>query len=926
MTRDAQGRLLVGTDGGVWRRETNGNWTNLNGNLGVAQINGVAGHPTDLKIAYAGAQSNGALQFTNNLNWAYLDDKTAGQTFNSGGGQVRVDPNDPNNVYYVELRTGGNAIIRRSLSGGAPGTWTTLPVNTFRTVAPLVLDSILTTRLLVGGSTLQESFNQGNSWTNLSVPPALPFVSEIGIATFQGAFQADPVFSQNADNGSNTYDPDTIYVTDGNSVFLTKNHGVSWTDRTTGLAGLGFIVDLEVDPTHRDTVYAVRNVTNGGVWQTTDAGQNWTEITHDLPSAPVWKVVLDPRTKDLYVGTDLGVYRLLFGTTHWQHFGNGLANTQVRDLELNPATNTLLAGTYGRGVYRLFLDDGAANAGALRAVSGTSIWTGPVYLAGDTTVSAKGTQTLQNGSATASLTIVGIIQDAPGTASPGRLTKIGQGNVILAGTNTYAGVTEVVEGVLIVQNPRALGDPAAAANTIVNAGTALELQSDLELEPITLNGDGILFNNHFQGALRNSSNFNTYTGPLTLATNSTIGVDSGSQLTIGSKTGLLGIGSIDDLGANFTLTKELTGTLSLGGPNAYGGTTFVNQGALQVEHAEALGDGGGAVGVNGTLVRDGAQLQMHTPTTGAFAGVNVVVAAESLSLSGTGIFGTGVLYNTGGDNTWSGPILLDIQPGLAPDTAPPGVVAFGVSTAGDSLTINPAAGLTETAATGINKVGPGTLVLSTANHHTGTTYINNGIVNIQDSGALGTTPAFNEIQRVTVIGPMVGPGTFDLTLNGQTTGQLAFGAPATGFGSVQNALNGLSSIGGVGGSVSVVRTGPIDTPSGTQLWVYTVTFIGTMAGVNQNFMSGTGSTASTDVIVTTVADGSIGTRVANGAALEVQGAGLVVAEALALNGAGAGNAGALHNLGGDNTWSGDVFFQSNSAIGADAGTQLTASG
>lgn len=922
LTRDAQGRLLVGTDGGVWRRETNGNWTNLNGNLGMAQINGVAGHPNDLKIAYAGTQSNGAQAFTNNLNWAYVDDKSAGQTFNSGGGQIRVDPKNPNIVYYVELRTGGNAIVRCSLAAGAAGSWTTLAVNTFRAVAPLVLDSILSTRLLVGGNSLQESFNQGNSWTNIG-PIALPFVSEIGIATYQGAFAADPNFTQNADNGNNTYDPDTIYATDGISVYLTKNHGVTWVDRTNDLTGLGFIADLEVDPANRDTIYAVRNVTNGGVYKSTDAGRNWTEVTYDLPNYPVWKIVLDPRTGDLYAGTDAGVYRLLAGTTHWRQFGNGLANTQVRDLELNQGMNSLLAGTYGRGVYQLFLDDSAANAGALRAVSGTSVWTGPVYLAGDTTVSANGTQTLQNGIATASLTIVGSIQDAPGVAPPGRLTKIGQGNVILAGANTYAGVTDIVEGVLIVQNPRALGASAAVSNTIVNTDTALELQSDLELEPITVNGDGILFNNHFQGALRNSSNFNTYTGPLTLATNSTIGVDSGSQLTIGSKAGLAGVGVIDDLGANFTLTKELTGTLALGGANTYGGTTFVNQGALQVEHALALGDGNGPINVNGTLVRDGAQLQMHTPTTGAFAGVSVVVTTESLSLSGTGIFGTGALYNTGGNNTWSSPILLDIQPGLAPDTAPPGVVAFGVSTAGDTLTVSPAAGLTQTAATGINKVGPGTLVLSTANNHTGTTYVNNGILNIQDSGALGAVAPFNEIQRVTVIGPIVGAGTFNLTFNGQTTGQLGFG---TSSANVDNALTNLSTIGGIGGSVDVLQTGPIDTPSGTRLWIYTVTFTGTMSGVNQNLMSGAGSTASTDVIVTTVADGSIGTRVAAGAALQVQGNGLVVAEALALNGAGVGGAGALRNLAGDNTWTSDVFFQTSSAIGADPGTQLTVSG
>src|SRR5205807_1061862 len=148
--------------------------------------------------------------------------------------------------------------------------------------------------------------------------------------------------------------------------------------------------------------------------------------------------------------------------------------------------------------------DGKANAGALRAVSGSSIWTGPVLLVGDpinntVTISANGTQALQNGTAAAQLNILGSISDLVPGSNP-RLIKIGQGDVILSGANTYGGVTEVKQGALIVHNPDALGSPSG--NTIVDPGTALELQSDLELEPITLNGDGFLFNGHNTGALR----------------------------------------------------------------------------------------------------------------------------------------------------------------------------------------------------------------------------------------------------------------------------------------------------------------------------------------------------------------------------------------------------------------------------------------
>src|SRR5439155_15724665 len=175
---------------------------------------------------------------------------------------------------------------------------------------------------------------------------------------------------------------------------------------------------------------------------------------------------------------------------------------------------------------------------------------------------------------------------------------LGQGDVVLAGTNTYGGITEVKEGVLVVHNRNALGSPTAG--TIVDLGTALELQSDLDLEPITLNGHGIVFNGHNTGALRNVSNNNTYTGTITLNSNSTIGVDTGSTLTIAAP------GTIID-GANvFSLTKELTGTLILANADNYDGGTLVNQGILNIQNGSALGSTAAT-----TTVLDGAQLQMQ---------------------------------------------------------------------------------------------------------------------------------------------------------------------------------------------------------------------------------------------------------------------------------------------------------------------------
>src|SRR5262249_52273816 len=178
-------------------------------------------------------------------------------------------------------------------------------------------------------------------------------------------------------------------------------------------------------------------------------------------------------------------------------------------------------------------------------------------------------------------------------------------------------VTDVQQGVVVVRNPGALGLPTG--NTIVEAGAALNLESDLDLEPITIFGDGVQppSNGHNSGALRNTNGFNTYTGTLTLGSNATVGVDLGSQLTINAT------GTITDGASSFNLTKEGAGTLVLGSANSYEGTTTVNQGVLAISDSNALGTGDGTA-ATGTLIRDGSQLQVS-------GGINV--ANERLALS-----------------------------------------------------------------------------------------------------------------------------------------------------------------------------------------------------------------------------------------------------------------------------------------------------
>src|SRR6185369_1852458 len=91
------------------------------------------------------------------------------------------------------------------------------------------------------------------------------------------------------------------------------------------------------------------------VWKTLDGGTTWTTISGTLPNVPVNALALIPRSKDLYIGTDLGVFRSIDGGTNWVPFMEGFPNVAVFSLVFNDRTRKLVAATHGRGMFQYSL-------------------------------------------------------------------------------------------------------------------------------------------------------------------------------------------------------------------------------------------------------------------------------------------------------------------------------------------------------------------------------------------------------------------------------------------------------------------------------------------------------------------------------------------------------------------------------------------
>ena len=104
----------------------------------------------------------------------------------------------------------------------------------------------------------------------------------------------------------------------------------------------------------------------------------------------------------------------------------------------------------------------------------------------------------------------------------------------------------------------------------------------------------------------------------------------------------LGAAISGNAGREISIRKIGAGLWTFSGNNTYAGTTTIEQGTLKVNSQNGLGSGGG-----GTVVMDGANLQINTTGT----------IAENISIAGAGI--------AGGVSTSVGALNASLNPGLA---------------------------------------------------------------------------------------------------------------------------------------------------------------------------------------------------------------------------------------------------------------------
>jgi photosystem II stability/assembly factor-like uncharacterized protein len=164
--------------------------------------------------------------------------------------------------------------------------------------------------------------------------------------------------------------PNVIYVgTDDGLLWRTTDLGGTWSrledpdDPSTpedenDLPGT-WVTRVAVDPTNADVAYATfsgfRNAdSTPHVVKTTDGGQSWSNISGNLPAAPVNEVIVLPGNR-LAVASDVGIFLTTDGGATWLTVGSDLPVVPVLDLRYHQGTNSITAATFGHGVQRITL-------------------------------------------------------------------------------------------------------------------------------------------------------------------------------------------------------------------------------------------------------------------------------------------------------------------------------------------------------------------------------------------------------------------------------------------------------------------------------------------------------------------------------------------------------------------------------------------
>jgi photosystem II stability/assembly factor-like uncharacterized protein len=357
-------RLILGSDGGVFMSYDGGRTSDHYANLPLGEVYAVSVDNEDPYNIYAGLQDH--------ENWKGPSNTASGEVttwdwtaVGNGDGMFTVVDSTHSRWLYTTQQYGGHyrvdqtlgirtSITPRSAPGQAP--------YRFVWETPLLISPHASNVIYTGGQVLLRSTDRGDTWTAISPDLSTNPADKILPSSEGGVPGGIPWFAISAISESPVTAGLIWAGTSDGKVQVTRDDGATWTDLTSKLTALGARDDAYVSRVRASAhVEGRAYVTKSGyklddftpyVYRTDDFGATWTSLGGGLPAGPVNVIWEDAKNPDLlFLGSDAGVFVSIDRGTRWVKMTGNMPAVPVHDLVVQPRDRDLVLGTYGRGLW-----------------------------------------------------------------------------------------------------------------------------------------------------------------------------------------------------------------------------------------------------------------------------------------------------------------------------------------------------------------------------------------------------------------------------------------------------------------------------------------------------------------------------------------------------------------------------------------------
>ncbi|MBX7109282.1 MAG: T9SS type A sorting domain-containing protein [Chitinophagales bacterium] len=327
------------TDGGMYKTTDNcATWSDAE-DIPNTQFYHVAYNPFQADQVFGGAQDNGT------TGGSALGINGWERIYGGDGFKPVYDPVN-SNLFYVETQNGGLAYTN---NGGLSFDDFTNGIDWNDRVSwdmPYIISPVNHTVFYCGTYRVYKR----NGAPNGSWSPVSPDLTD-GVV-YGDRFHVITTIAQSSLNENFLY----AGTSDGNVWY--SQDGSNWVNVTSGLPER-YVTSIFASPGDTTGVY----VTHSGyknndfiphIHKSVNNGQNWTDISGDLPQWAINDVWVMPGNEaTIFVATDGGVYYTENGGVNWNRLGNNMPLIAVYDIEFNPVSNRLIAGTFARSIWTI---------------------------------------------------------------------------------------------------------------------------------------------------------------------------------------------------------------------------------------------------------------------------------------------------------------------------------------------------------------------------------------------------------------------------------------------------------------------------------------------------------------------------------------------------------------------------------------------